>query len=161
MRIVVLLATALLLAGCGGDEAGEAEPPPTTPFGDPAPDEPLSVSEALELEGQDVLVTGYVHAADETRLCELLAESFPPQCGEPSMRVEELDLEAIEGLREEEGVRWSETKAVVSGTIDDGALRATGVERAEHAGDVEDLDDADEEDDDDDDVGDEERQGDY
>jgi hypothetical protein len=68
-----VLAAVVLLAACGGSED----------------DGPVSVGRALE-RGSDEpqLVSGYVIERDGVpRLCEAILESFPPQCGEPSLRL--------------------------------------------------------------------------
>jgi hypothetical protein len=68
-----VLAVVLLLAACGGS----------------GPEEPLSVGEAIE-RGSDEpqQVSGYVIERNGVpRLCEAILESFPPQCGEPSLRL--------------------------------------------------------------------------
>jgi hypothetical protein len=68
-----LLLAAILLAGCGGSDEGE----------------PVSVREAIERGSDETqLVSGYVIERDGMpRLCEAILESFPPQCGEPSLRL--------------------------------------------------------------------------
>jgi hypothetical protein len=71
------------LAGCGGaDEPDDAGPS----AGAPIPGGGLTVSEAIasDLEGP-LQVKGYVI---DGRLCEAILESQPPQCGEPSLRIE-------------------------------------------------------------------------
>lgn len=86
MRAVPLALLVLALAACGGGQDGGAAPP----AGTPAPGGGLSVSEAIasELDGP-LMVRGYVLERDgELRLCEAILESSPPQCGEPSLRVE-------------------------------------------------------------------------
>jgi hypothetical protein len=68
-----LLLVVVLLAACGGsDEAG-----------------PVSVEEAIERSSDEPqLVSGYVIERNGVpRLCEAILESFPPQCGEPSLRL--------------------------------------------------------------------------
>ena len=85
MRLAALCAV-LLLAGCGGDDS--RQPPPSA--GAPIPGGGLSVQEAIDsdLDGP-LLVRGYLIERDgELRLCEAILESSPPQCGEPSLRVE-------------------------------------------------------------------------
>lgn len=85
MRIVALAAAALL-AGCGGAE--ETKPAPSA--GAPIPGGGLSVQEAIDsdLDGP-LMVRGYlIERNGELRLCEAILESYPPQCGEPSLRVE-------------------------------------------------------------------------
>ena len=92
--------------------------------GAPAPGGGLSVGEALaqNVEG-DVLVRGaLVVRGDEARLCSALAESHPPQCGSPSLRVEGLDVGEIEGLKEADGVRWAERVSLL-GRIENDVLR--------------------------------------
>jgi hypothetical protein len=107
MRLSALLAVAVGLqaTACGGG----------TPV--------LSVEEAAGHRG-GVEVTGFLHAEGETvRLCAAVLESFPPQCGPPSLRVEGLELSAVEGLQREGRVAWREG-VTLAGTIDDGVLTA-------------------------------------
>jgi hypothetical protein len=80
----------------------------------------LSVSEALasDLFGP-LLVNGFIVIRDgETRLCEVLLESFPPQCGGASLVVEGFDPSTVDGLNEESGVIWSGGPMQLLGTID-------------------------------------------
>ena len=90
MRVALLLSV-LALAGCGSDtdepQAGSTAAPSA---GAPIPGGGLSIEEAIEseLEGP-LLVRGYPIERDgEVRLCEAILESSPPQCGEPSLRIE-------------------------------------------------------------------------
>ena len=84
MRGTVLVVLVLALAACGGEE--ESRPA----AGTPAPGGGLTVQEALDSDVDGpLLVRGYLlRRGGETRLCTALAESDPPQCGEPSLRVE-------------------------------------------------------------------------
>jgi hypothetical protein len=102
-----LAAVAVLTAGCGGGDSSAV----------------LAVEEAVNHRG-DAEVTGFLHAEGErVRLCAAVLESFPPQCGEPSLRVDGLDLAGVDGLTREGDVAWKEGVTVV-GTIDDGVLTA-------------------------------------
>ena len=90
MRVALLLSL-LVLAGCGSDtdepQAGSTAAPSA---GAPMPGGGLSIEEALasDLHGP-LMVRGYLIDRDgELRLCEAILESSPPQCGEPSLRVE-------------------------------------------------------------------------
>jgi hypothetical protein len=90
MRLALLLAV-LVLAGCGGDadepQTGSA---PAPSAGAPVPGGGLSVQQAIasDLDGP-LMVRGYLIERDgELRLCDAILESSPPQCGEPSLRVE-------------------------------------------------------------------------
>ena len=89
MRIALLLSV-LALAACGGDEQDSQPTQPPASAGAPIPGGGLSIQQALdsELEGP-LMVRGYlIEREGELRLCEAILESSPPQCGEPSLRVE-------------------------------------------------------------------------
>jgi len=84
----LVAALALVGAGCGSDEGG------TSDDGAPAagaaiPGGGLTIEEALETTAEGPLVVaGYLIAqGDELRLCSAILESYPPQCGEPSLEV--------------------------------------------------------------------------
>ena len=82
------LAAVLLLAGCGGED--ERQPQPSAAAGAPIPGGGLSIREAIDsdLDGP-LMVRGYLIERDgELRLCDGILESYPPQCGDPSLRVE-------------------------------------------------------------------------
>lgn len=117
LRLTALLAALALLAGCGGDE-GETEPQQA--------DEPkaLSIAQALEEKPMGpVLVEGYVVSAKDRpiRFCSALAESFPPQCGQPSLRLDEIELEALE-VTEHEGTAWTAKPVQIIGLVRGEAL---------------------------------------
>jgi len=83
-----ILAAVLVLAGCGGAESEPSQPVPSA--GQPIPGGGLSVRDAIDsdLDGP-LMVKGYlIERNGELRLCEAILESSPPQCGEPSLRVE-------------------------------------------------------------------------
>lgn len=96
MRLVALLAV-LLLVACGSEEA---EPGGSSP---------------RELE-----FTGYLfRAGGETRICDAIAESYPPQCGGESYRVAGLDVAAIDGLQIAQGVTWTDRPVTLRGVLSD------------------------------------------
>jgi hypothetical protein len=72
----------------------------------------MSVAEALTHGPTDdiVSVSGalFVDADGTVRLCDAIAESFPPQCGGERIEVTGLDLDGVEDLEEANGVRWAE-----------------------------------------------------
>ena len=98
----------MLAAACGEDR-------------DDAPPEPAPTS-AAPASGETVVEGFLVHRDGVTELCELLAESFPPQCGGASWRVDGLDLDAIAGLETAEGVTWSDDVVRLSGRLSGGVL---------------------------------------
>ncbi len=90
-RLVAIVAAALVLGACA---RGNAEVP--------------SERETTTLEGTLIAVQG-----EPPRLCSVVMESYPPQCGE-GVVVEGLDVAALEGVTRESGVTF-------------GQLRLTGV----------------------------------
>ena len=95
MRTISLFAAvlaALALAGCGDSEddaaggAGTSVPQTSGLGAGPG----ISIEEAIAADTDELLlVNGNLLAdGDEVRLCYALAESFPPQCGGPSLVVE-------------------------------------------------------------------------
>lgn len=100
MRLVLALAAALALSGCGADDPAAHTTPGASALGAPTPDGGLSVADAKasDLSGP-LMVRGYVIAdVDEYRLCEAILESEPPQCGEPSLRINGLSPEELRRL---------------------------------------------------------------
>lgn len=126
-RVIPTAVAAFVLAGCGGasvDPADHATPEPirsAAGSGMPAaiPGGGLTVSEALasDLDGP-LTVTGVLIQRDgELRLCETVAEPFPPQCGDPNMIVTGVDLAGLEGAQNEQGVTWID-QVSLTGTVD-------------------------------------------
>lgn len=71
--------------------------------------------------GGESVERGYlVDAGEGVRLCEALAESFPPQCGGRSLRVEG-PLPDV-AWSEAEGVRWTDGQVELRGEVEDGTL---------------------------------------
>jgi hypothetical protein len=107
---------ALVLAGCGaGEDAATTAAPPAA--GAPIPGGGLSVEEAIDsdLDGP-LMVRGYVIERDgEMRLCDGILESYPPQCGEPSLRIDANGVDVFP----------SEERASLLGEVDGGAIRLT------------------------------------
>ncbi|HSL64709.1 MAG TPA: hypothetical protein VK874_08630 [Gaiellaceae bacterium] len=124
-RLALALALVVLAgSGCGGDQdtaSTTATAPPASAVG-PG----LTVAEAIEsdLEGP-LLVRGALVELDGTlRLCDALAESYPPQCGGASLVVDGYDIAAADGMQQASGVRWAEG-AKLLGEVDDGVLRVS------------------------------------
>ncbi len=117
---LILTAIALIAAACGGGDGDE--PVSAGPSLGVGPG--LSVSEALDSRlDQLLLVNGIlVVKGDEARLCELLLESFPPQCGGASLLVIGLDLSTVDGLQREGDVQWTNGTVQLLGPVEDGVL---------------------------------------
>ena len=84
----------------------------------------MSPSEALAAGTTGIVaVTGYLFVIDgEARLCELIAESFPPQCGGPNVSVQNHEQLAIGPLETEQGISWSNEPVTLFGQMSDGVL---------------------------------------
>lgn len=140
------------LPPAGSDTAGNGDPATTCLAGEPdcadvpgnaaapldladaagsdsgmAADGGLTVAEALESAATGTIaVKGFiVEAAGEARLCDALAESFPPQCGEASVQLGTLDQVDPESLSSEGNVRWTDATVTVFGELIDGTLIPT------------------------------------
>jgi len=150
MRTMLLaLLAALVLGACAGDEAalppndGDAaapDPAGTCLEGEPdcaddlsggedvteLPSELGDVTIADLLDGTAtgrVTVAGFIVASgDEVRLCEALAESYPPQCGGASIPLTGFGEVELEGLPNEGDVTWSDFPVTVEGEVVDGVL---------------------------------------
>ena len=82
----------------------------------------LSVAAAAAASGR-VMVTGFlVDVAGESRLCEALAESFPPQCGGANITLTSLDQIDPDELKTEGDVTWTDFPVTVFGEMVDGTL---------------------------------------
>jgi hypothetical protein len=92
----------------------------------------LSVEEALDTEATGVVaVKGYLlDDATGLRLCSVLAESFPPQCGGTSLTIAGFDSDRMIELPEYElvqvessgGVTWTDGHVTLFGDINNGNL---------------------------------------
>ena len=124
-----LAALLLVTAACSDsdepdadDNGGGADTPASSAVG-PG----ISIAEAFDstLDGP-LLVNGtLVIRNDEVRLCEALAESFPPQCGGASLLVVGADITALRALwelKDAEGTTWSEGPIQLLGTVEGEAL---------------------------------------
>ncbi len=131
----VAVVAALALIACGDDDDAGATATPTIAAGvtgatlgvGPG----LSVAEALSstLDGP-LLVNGFLVAVgDAVRLCEVLLESFPPQCGGESLVVEGLDLGSMEGLTTNQDVTWSDQTLQILGSVEGDVLTVAATAR--------------------------------
>ncbi len=87
----------------------------------------LTVAEALTTDASGILaVQGfYVDDANGTRLCEALAESFPPQCGGANVDLGDLSGIDLGELQSNGDVTWSDDVVVIIGELIDGVLVPT------------------------------------
>ena len=88
------------------------------------PDGGLTISEALATDATGTIAVQGFLVADETgaRLCEVLAESYPPQCGGASIPVLEYDEMVDVPLQNAEGVTWTDESLSLFGELVDGVF---------------------------------------
>jgi hypothetical protein len=135
LALIATLAAAAALAGCGGDDAPaddagrDGTVPQTSGLG-AGPG--ISIDEALASDSDEMLlVNGNLLAqGGDVRLCSALAESFPPQCGGPSLIVDGLKLEEVDGLFTEGEVAWTDRPIQLLGIVADGTLTVSENARA-------------------------------
>ena len=114
-RFAVVTLAALLLSACGAEDLSGR---------------PLEVADALgAADGELVRVRGLLYTDDggmTFRLCSALAESFPPQCGEPSLVVESSVFEFADLARAGD-VGWSERPVDLTGHLRGATLTLSDV----------------------------------
>ena len=147
----VLGALALVVAACGTSEEGAVPPGAASgdrpvagacledepvcqdtftdsgePTGNPSPGVPVGTVVATQIDG-GFAIEGF-YFADEAgeRICEALAESFPPQCGGPSIAFDNTAGADLGVLSVEQGVTWSDQPILVTGQVVDGVFVADG-----------------------------------
>jgi hypothetical protein len=106
------------------------EPTDLPPAGNDEPPLPstIQVAAAAGASGP-VAVAGFIVAAgDQIRICEALAESYPPQCGGASLPVTGLDQVDPDDLQTEGDVTWTDYAVTLYGEMVDGTLVVTPIE---------------------------------
>lgn len=124
----------LLVAGCGDTTDDlSAEPPVEDPLpaddGDAAGGTTMAVysvteARAVDEDGSLHVVGLLIDDGSGWRLCEMVLESYPPQCGGDSLAVEGLDP-SLFPLEEQGDVRW-QTDATLVGEVNGDTLTVTG-----------------------------------
>lgn len=117
--LAAIVVSAFFAGGCGSADDGPSVGPGVEN------ETPLTVQEAITLgEAEHVTVVGsLLIGADGVRLCSALAESYPPQCGGDSLRVESLDIDRLVGLSHTDQtagparVSWADYPVTLSGSL--------------------------------------------
>ena len=111
MKVRAVIIVALLAAACGSDQ------PSGPPIAFPG-------SVTTIIDGRQIAVVGYlVDDGDSVRVCETLAESYPPGCGGSWATVTALDTAQVAGIAAEGSVRWTDYPVELVGETVGGALR--------------------------------------
>jgi hypothetical protein len=97
----------------------------------------LSVADALATDATGTLaVQGFLFADNAgVRLCDALAESFPPQCPQANLTLTDFTLDQLDllpgyediNLQTEQGISWTDQRVTVFGQIDNGELVVDGL----------------------------------
>jgi hypothetical protein len=86
----------------------------------------LTIADALTRGPADgtIAVQGiFFRDEDGAFLCDVIAESFPPLCGEPRVALEgSVDSAISAPVQSEQGVDWTNQAVTVFGTMDEGVL---------------------------------------
>jgi len=99
--MVATIGLLVALAGCG---SGSDRPAGSDGGG------PITVEQLLPRSADTpIAVRGLLHVeGGVVRLCASIRESYPPQCGDPSVELVGLDVSTVEGTTTSEGVTWKE-----------------------------------------------------
>lgn len=123
MRSFALTATLLVVvAACGGG-------------GGSSDVQHAPLDEVADLkDGTAVQITGALFVTLGTRLCGSVAESYPPQCGEPSVELRGLDAQQVVGLSSPSDptfapVTWTDYPLSVIGVVNEGSVEVTAVDQ--------------------------------
>jgi hypothetical protein len=136
MRLYALAVAVLVLAGCATAQDTPAQPSisstgPQLGASGAGFGPGISVSEARRsrLDGP-LLVNGYIVAeGTRVRLCEALAESFPPQCGGASLDVRGLDVATLSSLESSGTTRWTAQPRQLLGEVRNGVLTVSSTSK--------------------------------
>lgn len=113
---------------CDDTPTGEPQDLPPPGNTDEEPVLEMLAGDVIGATGR-VAVTGFLVATDEAaRLCEALAESFPPQCGGDAIPLSDYDQVDPDELRSEGSVTWTDLPVTIRGEVIAGALRADPAE---------------------------------
>ncbi len=122
--------TATCLAGepdCGDDTPG-GEPTDLPQSSDDESMVAIPVVDAIGTNGPAVVTGFLVDTGGEYRLCEALAESFPPQCGGANIALTSIDQIDPDDLQTEGSITWTDYAVTISGEMVDGTLVAAEIE---------------------------------
>lgn len=118
MRVGILVVlVAVVLASCSGDSSDNGSG--TRVVG------PADIADLAD--GEAVVTEGVLVITDQTRLCETILQSFPPQCAGAFVVLGDLQPDQVVDLRtatDSQGITtsWTAYPYVVSGTVDGGIL---------------------------------------
>ena len=127
---ILVVGCSAWLAACGSDENGSG--PATSQDGVPLTSDvpgPIRVQQLIARSADTpVAVQGLLHVTKaDARLCAAVMESYPVQCGEPSVELVGLDLAAVEGLTTAGDVTWKEGAVLTVERVGDGRFAVVDI----------------------------------
>lgn len=141
VALFVALFAVLVLAGCGAIGGSSAAPPDGEPT---AYDDPGALITAIaDADGTTVSVRGFLLATEDgAQLCGLVLESYPPQCGGPTLTVTgEVPSDVLDGLDttaepdlQKAWWGWVRVTGTVSGGVADPTIAIDSIELEDPAG---------------------------
>ena len=120
--LIVVLALAVAACGTPNDSGDDASlPTDASGSGDQPIDGAVSLGEALAYMGRDpIAVEGFVVIDGAgARICESLAESFPPQCGGAHLDITNPGVLTDLPLVEEASTQWTDTYVTLFGDVNE------------------------------------------
>lgn len=108
----------------GEPECNDTFPDSGEPAEPPGPGVPVATVVATPIDGGFAIEGFYLADDGGVRLCEALAESFPPQCGGASIPFDNSAGADLGTLSVEQGVTWSDQPVLVVGRVVDGVFVA-------------------------------------
>lgn len=122
MRIWAALGV-LAMVSCG-DDSDDVASSTTEMAGDPITVEQLVARSA----DTPIAVRGLlISTGSEARLCAAILESYPPQCGEPSVVLVDVDVPTVAGVERAGDVAWLDGAVVEVQRRQDGTFTVLGV----------------------------------
>ena len=120
-RLLPCAAIVVALVACGGDDDDDRT---ATTVSAPAGD-PITVEQLVARSSDSpITVRGLLlSTGGETRLCAAILESFPPQCGEPSVVLVDIDPASVEGIEVAGDVQWKDGATLQVQRQQDGTFR--------------------------------------
>lgn len=120
-RLFALLCVlAVVVTACGSDDDGDDAGVT------PDPGAAIAVADLVDGEALDATVIGFViWDTERARLCDLIMESYPPQCGGPSVEIANPDV-LDTTLDEASGVRWTPNAVELAGSYDGSTFTLSG-----------------------------------
>jgi hypothetical protein len=101
--VVAALGLTVMAVGCGSDGGDRGSLPSL-------PNPPITVAQLVARSADTpITVAGFLHVDEgQARLCDAILESYPPQCGAPSVMLVGVNVDELDGTTTAGGITWLE-----------------------------------------------------